>query len=97
MNISPIALRENAARARKNLQFATAENLEAAALALESVDALRNGATLPREDCIERALSWAAQQTYSFSRDTLDSYCALRNLTWSSDAMYGYITFAVKS
>ena len=48
---------------------------------------------LPREQAVEAALSWAAQQSYSFSGDALTSYCALRNLEWTSDPMYGYITF----
>jgi hypothetical protein len=58
---------------------------------------LLDGVVLPREQAVEVALSWAAQQNYSFASDALTSYCTLRNLLWSSDAMYGYITFKVQS
>ncbi len=54
---------------------------------------LLEGVILPREQVIEAALSWANQQSYAFAGDTLTSYCTLRNLEWSSDPMYSYITF----
>jgi len=51
---------------------------------------------LPREPEIEAALSWAAQQSYSFAYRTIKAYCDKRNLTYTDDPMYGYVTFKEK-
>ncbi len=69
-----------------------AERLDQAHIeALRLLDQL--AARKPRDANIERALSWAAQQSYSFAGQALDSYCNARGLSWESDPMHGYITY----
>lgn len=51
---------------------------------------------LPREPEVEAALSWCAQQNYTFAFRTIQKYCDKRGLTYVADPMYGYVTFGVK-
>ena len=46
-----------------------------------------------KDEAIEKALSWANQQGYSFSKEALDAYCAQTGCEWTDDPMYNYVTF----